>query len=647
MKNTDLLYNDLWATKSAGFLLPLFSVKTEKSLGIGDIGDLYPLIDWASEHGQKIIQLLPINDTSPGDASPYAAISTYAANPLYINLDMLEDVQNSEGAKRLLKEWSADGTLDAIKESAKVDYKAVRAVKMALLAEGFKHFLKEELEHGNDRSDEFLIFIENEKSWLLDYAVFRVLKENFPHMGWREWPAEFRYRDEEAMRAFEMANHERLLFYKWLQWAFAEQWRQMRAYCHSKDVYLMGDVSFYPGIDSVDVWSNTELFQLNEDLSLSATSGAPPDYFNPDGQDWGTPLYDWDTMAKDSFSWWCRRIERVCASFDLYRLDHFRGFEAYWKVPAGVKASQGSWIKGPGEKLLQRILALTLYEKLLIPLAEDLGDITPEVHALRRSLGIAGYKTFIFGWGEGEDSGKASGYRYPEDYTEDFLATTGTHDTPTMSQWWQEIRDDEKRELLRYLTLPDNAVFEEMRKAVFEKLFNSRALFIVLPFQDVLGLGPEERINLPGTFGEHNWSWRMPITVEALSSNVNQDYAMACRFLKDLSYTSGRVEYSTESEKTEIIGTLPSRGMIQLKKIGEDFRIWAAVSGNPEKLIMYSDLCGEEGVGMSLKGRLTDGVYLYYGKISAKRTGTYFLKVHISGDVERITIDDCLTVMPE
>ncbi|MBE9503969.1 MAG: 4-alpha-glucanotransferase, partial [Proteobacteria bacterium] len=339
--------------------------------------------------------------------------------------------------------------------------------------------------------------------------------------------------------------------------------------------------------------------------------------------------------------------DRVCASFDLYRLDHFRGFEAYWRVPAGAKASEGRWVKGPGEKLLQRILEITLYDKLLIPLAEDLGDITPEVHALRRSLGIAGYKTFIFGWGEGEESGKASGYRYPEDYTEDFLATTGTHDTPTMSQWWQEMRDDEKRELLRYLTLSDDAAFQEIRKAVFEKLFNSRALFIVLPFQDILGLGPEERINLPGTFGEHNWSWRMPLTVEALSSNVNEAYAVACRFLKELSYSSGRTAYSTESEKTEIISTLPSRGMIQSKKVGEDFKVWAAVSGNPERVIMASDLCGEDGVDMSLEDNLADGVSLYYGKISAKHTGTYSLKVHVDGDGEGITIDDCLTVMPE
>jgi 4-alpha-glucanotransferase len=377
--NNKIIYNDLWGTKSAGFLLPLFSLKTEKSLGIGDIADLYPLIDWAAENNQRIIQILPINDTSPGDASPYAAISTFAANPLYISIDKIENLDQCERASKLIKQLHDDGTIERLKNNERVDYHEVRTVKLSILSEIFEDFMSTDWAHCTEKSDEFLVYMEKEKSWITDYALFCLLKEKLGQIDWRQWPEEYRDRERKALDDVDKERHEQWIFYQWLQWIFSTQWNEMRSYAHGKGVYLMGDVAFYPGIDSAEVWARRDLFQMDEQGNLKGTAGAPPDMFNWEGQSWGNPLYDWEKMESDDFGWWRKRVERECAYFDLYRLDHFRGFESYWFVHNDRSAKEGYWIKGPGEKLLHRLLKTSLYEKLAIPLAEDLGAITPEV----------------------------------------------------------------------------------------------------------------------------------------------------------------------------------------------------------------------------------------------------------------------------
>ncbi len=634
--------NDLWARKSAGFLIPLFSLRTEKSLGIGDISDLYPLIDWAADHGQSIVQLLPINDIRPGDASPYAAVSAFATNPLYINIDAVSDVAASKEAGVLIREWEADGTFNSLRVSEKVDYVAVRAVKMALLKEGFQTFLKNEWEAHTERGDALALFIDSERHWLQDYAAFRILKEINQETEWRSWQDEYRFRDGNALNVLADVNHHRYLFHQWLQWIFQVQWREMRSYAHGKGVYLMGDVSFYPGVDSAEVWSRRDLFQINEDLSLASTSGAPPDYFNPDGQNWGTPLYQWEKMEAEDFDWWVRRVERVCDFFDLYRLDHFRGFESYWRIPAGKPATEGCWVKAPGEKLLQQILKHSLCDNLYIPLAEDLGDISFEVHQLRRTSGIAGYKTFIYGWGEGETSGRASGYRYPEEYDADFLATTGTHDTPTLSHWWEALREDEKEALLHYLDLPPDPSFTDVKEAVLKKLFHSKALFVLLPFQDIFGLDPEHRINVPGTFGEHNWSWRMPVTIETLLSSRDGDLFQASSFLREMTRMSGRSAASPGLRQGEV-AVLPGAGSRQVRRKKEFFRIWAATKGKAQEVLVSSVLTGGRGVAMNLKGETAGGVSIYEAVISADRSGLYSLKVLVDGGETAVL--DCLQVI--
>lgn len=639
----DIIFNDLWATKSSGFLIPLFSIRTEKSLGIGDIGDLYPLIDWAAEHGQRIIQLLPINDTSPTDASPYAAISSFAVNPLYIDISRIDEISKSPSARLLMKEWEADGTIENLKKSKRIDYVAVRAVKMALLADAFSFFWKKDYSKNTKNAKIFNQFIYEEKAWLSDYALFRVMKEEFKGKDWRGWTDSLKKRDLKALALYEEKNLERLTFYKWLQWIFTKQWDEMRTYAHDKGVYLMGDISFYPGVDSAEVWAQPSIFQMNENFDLMATSGAPPDQFSADGQNWGTPLYNWDKMEADDFSWWKRRVEKVCNFFDLYRLDHFRGFESFWKVPKGKKASEGEWVKAPGEKLLQRLLKISLYERLIIPMAEDLGDISQEVHELRNSLGIAGYKTFIFGWGEGEDSGKASGFRYPEDYAPAFLATTGTHDTPTLSGWWDNLREDEKWALSHYIGLSEPPTFEVAKEAILKRLLESKANFVVLPFQDIFGLGEEERINFPGTFGDHNWSWKMPFTVEKLALAPPEAEISKCSaFLKKKTISSGRCgEVVAETDRQ--IKTLPSEGTVQIRKKGEVFNIWILCSKKPEQISISSEFMEGTELKASLYAELPDKGYLYGGEILATNKGRFSLSVTI--DKKTIDIPDCLIDM--
>ncbi|MDT8316794.1 MAG: 4-alpha-glucanotransferase [bacterium] len=636
----DIVFNDLWAIKSSGFMIPLFSIRTNNSLGIGDIGDLYPLIDWAAEHGQKIIQLLPINDTSPSDASPYAAISSFAVNPLYIEISRIDEISKSSSARLLMKEWEADGTIETLKRSKKIDYVAVRAVKMALLADAFSVFWKSDFSKSTKKAENFNKFMKKEKAWLSDYALFHVMKEEFEGKDWRQWRDCHKRRESKSLAEYEEANLERLTFYKWLQWIFIKQWDEMRAYAHNKGVYLMGDISFYPGVDSAEVWAQPSIFQMNEDFELMATSGAPPDQFSADGQNWGTPLYNWDKMEADDFSWWKRRVEKVCNFFDLYRLDHFRGFESFWKVPKGKKASEGEWVKAPGEKLLQRLLKISLYERLIIPLAEDLGDISQEVHELRNSLGIAGYKTFIFGWGEGEDSGKASGFRYPEDYTPAFLATTGTHDTPTLFGWWENLREDEKWALSHYIGLSEPPPFEVLKEAVLKRLLESRANFVVLPFQDIFGLGEEERINFPGTFGDHNWSWKMPFTVEELAmASVETDLYRCGKLLKDETKAAER-RWKINGSKEGQFQIIPSAGTVQIRKKGELFKIWLLLGNKPGKIALSSELIENKAIDAIFYEKLPDKAYLYGAEIKAIKKGRFSLNLII--DEQVIYIPDCL-----
>ena len=639
----DIVFNDLWATKSSGFLIPLFSIRTKNSLGIGDIGDLYPLIDWAAEHAQRIIQLLPINDTSPTDASPYAAISSFAVNPLYIEIARINEISKSPSARLLMEEWEADGTIANLKASKKIDYVAVRAVKMALLSDAFSVFWKKDFLKKTKKAQTFNHFIEKEKAWLSDYALFRVMKEEFGGKDWREWTDYLKRREQKKLAEYEEKNLQRLTFYKWLQWVFIRQWDEMRAYAHKKDVYLMGDISFYPGVDSAEVWAQPSIFQMNDNFELMATSGAPPDQFSADGQNWGTPLYNWDKMEEDDFSWWKRRVEKVCNFFDLYRLDHFRGFESFWKVPKGKKASEGEWIKAPGAKLLQRLLKISLYERLIIPMAEDLGDISHEVHELRNSLGTPGYKTFIFGWGEGEESGKASGFRYPEDYAPAFLATTGTHDTPTLSGWWENLCEDEKWALAHYIGLPEIPCFELVKEAILKRLLESKANFVVLPFQDIFGLGEEERINFPGTFGDHNWSWKMPFTVEELALAPPETEIYKCSaFLKEETKSAGRYgEVKTASD--EQIKILPSYGTVQIRKEGELFNIWLLLSEKPKQIAISSEFMQDEAVDAKLYAKFPDKAYLYGGEMPTKKKGRFSLSVTIGE--KTIDIPGCLVVI--
>jgi len=636
----DIVFNDLWATKSSGFLIPLFSVRTNNSLGIGDIGDLYPLIDWAAGHGQRIIQLLPINDTSPSDASPYAAISSFAVNPLYIDISRIKEISKSPSAKLLMKEWEADGTIENLKRSRKIDYLAVRAVKMALLAEAFSVFWKGDFLKNTRKAGDFNQFMEGEKGWIDDYAHFRVMKEEFGGLDWRQWTDCLKKREPKALAEYEEKNLERITFYKWLQWIFSKQWDEMRSYAHDKGVYLMGDISFYPGVDSAEVWAQPSIFQMNEDFDLMATSGAPPDQFSADGQNWGTPLYNWDKMEGDDFSWWKRRVEKVCNFFDLYRLDHFRGFESFWKVPKGKKASEGEWVKAPGEKLLQRLLKISLYERLIIPMAEDLGDISQEVHELRNSLGIAGYKTFIFGWGEGEYSGKASGFRYPEDYDPAFLATTGTHDTPTLFGWWENLRDDEKLALSHYIGLSEPPPFEVVKEAILKRLLESKANFVVLPFQDIFGLGEEERINFPGTFGDHNWSWKMPFTVEELAmAPAGTDLHRCSTLLKQETKAAER-RWKISGDNGRQIQIIPAAGTVQIRKKGELFKIWLLLSEKPGKIGLSSEFMEDKAIDARFHGILPDKAYLYGAEIVATKKGSFSLNFTIDDQV--IDIPGCL-----
>ena len=467
--------------RSSGILLPISSLPSPH--GIGTLGKAaYEFVDFLAEAGQSWWQVLPLGPTSYGD-SPYQSFSAYAGNPYFVDLDML----CQDGLllpEELELDWGSD--------PARVDYAKIYNNRFQLL------------QKAKDRGwarhrKKVQAFVERNKNWLPDYALFMALKRHFGMVAWTEWEdAAIRLRRPEALAHYRQLLSDDMELFIYIQYLFFQQWEALRTYAKEREIGMIGDMPIYVAMDSADVWADPASFQLGAENIPLEVAGVPPDYFSEDGQLWGNPLYDWDAMKKDGYGWWIRRIDGAAKLYDILRIDHFRGLESYWAVPYGeTTAKNGRWIKGPGMDLIQ---TLRNWFPGLQFIAEDLGFLTPEVHQLLQDSGFPGMKVLEFAF----DAREPSNY-LPHTYTPNCVCYAGTHDNATLMAWKDEADPADIAVARKYLGL--NAE-EGFNWGVLRGGMGSVAQLFVAQMQDYLALGAEARMNTPGTLGG-NWQWRL------------------------------------------------------------------------------------------------------------------------------------------
>jgi len=468
--------------RSSGILFHPISLPSRG--GIGDFGPAaYEFLDFLASARQGLWQVLPLGPPANKGNSPYSSTSAFAGNPLLISLERL--------AEHGLIESSKLNRLPT--EIGPIDYDAVRADKVPLLREAAKNFLTSA---GGEAKTRFDRFVADNSWWLEDFVLYDGLRDRYQGQLWNSWPSQLARHEEKALATArkEMAPELRLL--RVIQFFFWEQWHALRQYCAQKSIRVVGDVAIFVDYDSADVWSQRQLWRLGDDLEPEVVSGVPPDAFSATGQRWGNPLYNWDAMRATGYRWWVQRLRWATETCDLIRLDHFRGFAQFWEIPASEKtAIKGRWVDGPRDDLFHK-----LREELggLPFFAEDLGYITPDVHALREAQHIPGMAVLQFAFGD-----PGAHVYLPHRLTPDHVVYTGTHDNNTTVGWWKSgATEYEKRSALAYLGCPNDGIHWAMIRAAHD----SPANLSVVPLQDVLGLGSEARMNTPSKeVGNYHW----------------------------------------------------------------------------------------------------------------------------------------------
>jgi len=484
--------------RESGILLHITSLPS--SHGIGGLGvRARRFADFLADAGQRIWQMLPLNptDTALGN-SPYSSTSAFACNPLMISPEqMVED--------GLLD--PADARDPPAFPAGRVAYGPVTAHKTDLLRKACARW------GSGGQEEAYQAFLRRHEDWLPDYALFAALKDRFQGLPWNRWPPDLRDRRPEALREAREQLSGRVCFEQFVQYVFHCQWDALRDHCARRSVRLFGDLPFYVNLDSADVWTHPELFHLDPQKEPVSVAGVPPDYFSRTGQLWGNPVYRWDRLLETGYTWWVRRLRRNLELFDLVRIDHFRGFAAYWQVAAGEKtAINGAWVPGPGDAFFH---ALERQFPSMPIVAEDLGLITPDVRELMARFRLPGMKLLLFAFG----GDPASNPYAPHNHVRDCLIYTGTHDNNTARGWYEkEAGPEDRGRLERYLGRPVGA--GEVAREMVRLALMSVARTAILPMQDVLGLGEEARMNTPAT-AAGNWEWQL--APEQLGEDVARD----------------------------------------------------------------------------------------------------------------------------
>ncbi|MGC9341888.1 MAG: malto-oligosyltrehalose synthase, partial [Bacteroidales bacterium] len=475
--------------RKSGILLHISSLPGK--YGIGDFGfEAKLFIDFLHQSGQSYWQILPLSQTDRQTGySPYSSFSAFAGNTLFIDPLALKEMGLLK-SKHLKKFRISTGST--------VNFEHAENAKTSLLDIAFQSFKEKD---NTELKREFELFKEKEKFWLDDYALFLTLRNHFNNQSWVEWPREFRERNPESLETFRKNHEEKIEKIYFDQLIFSKQWGTIKSYANNLGIDIFGDIPIYVGYDSADVWAHPNLFQLNEDMTMLSVAGVPPDYFNENGQLWGMPLFDWKEMQNEGFFWWLKRIEKNLEWFDLLRLDHFRGFSAYWEVPSeSLTAKNGKWVKGPGEDLFNAIRKKFSDMPFV---AEDLGQIDKAVYDLRDQFELPGMRIVQFGFG-----GNMPFLQHnPANYTYNSIVYTGTHDNNTLKGWFKKEADNKCLKRFENYTgnkLTNNNCHQEMIRIAY----SSVAKIAIIPMQDWLGLNETARMNFPSTT-EGNWKWKL------------------------------------------------------------------------------------------------------------------------------------------
>ncbi len=444
----------------------------------GDIGqEAYNFIDFLADSGISVWQTLPIGPTHH-DHSPYNCFSAMAGNSQLISIDAIVNAG-----------WLSS---DEVEQQLSSNTSPAKR-RHLLLEKAYQTFYRQA---DLTEKEEFTNFIDNEKHWLTDYSLFRAIKQRYNDLPWIEWPAPLRDRNLNALNKQQHELHKEIAQIQFEQFIFCKQWQSLKQYANSKGILLFGDIPIFVSHDSADVWLHRQCFQLNEDGTAITVAGVPPDYFSETGQRWGNPHYNWEFMEQNGFSWWIERISSQLKFHDILRIDHFRGFESYWAIPAEEEtAINGKWIKAPGEKLFKK---LQQHFGRLPFIAEDLGVITSEVDALRKEFNLPGMKILQFAF----DSGADNPY-LPHNHEQNSAVYSGTHDNNTTCGWYNSLSFEQQQHIQEYLGFPQ----EPMPWPIIRCTFASVAKLAIIPMQDALMLNEEHRMNTPGTC-EGNWLWR-------------------------------------------------------------------------------------------------------------------------------------------
>ncbi|MDD4848321.1 MAG: 4-alpha-glucanotransferase [Bacteroidales bacterium] len=472
--------------------------------GIGTLGkNAFSWIDFLEESGQTCWQILPLGHTGFGD-SPYQCFSSAAGNPLLIDLEIL-----------VKEKWLDKNDVPKASKTQpnRVNYSQIITEKYPILQRAFGKFIETA---PLLVKKEFYSFCHENKEWLSDYALFLVIKEDHEQKPWYQWEQSFKIRDEKTIQSYRTIHQARIDFHCFCQWQFFRQWKAVKQYANSKNISIIGDIPIYVSLDSSDAWVSPEIFQFDKKNNPKAVAGVPPDYFSATGQLWGNPVYHWKYLKETGFQWWIERIKQSLQLFDIIRIDHFRGFSAFWSVPfKNTTAQNGSWKKALGNDLFE-----TLHKKLgeLPIIAEDLGVITPDVIQLRDKFGFPGMKILQYAFFEG-DTGNL-----PHNFTQNCVVYTGTHDNETTVGWYQNLDAESKNRLHSYLASDGTDIHWKLIRLAMA----STANFAIFPMQDCLGLDNESRMNIPSTIGGYNWQWRLQ------SSQMSQELKRVLKYLTTL-----------------------------------------------------------------------------------------------------------------
>jgi 4-alpha-glucanotransferase len=496
--------NPLLEKNLTGTLFPLFSMRSKKDWGIGDTTSMALWFDAMKAMDLNLLQVLPINEMPPGVSCPYTALSAFALDPIYIAVEDIPELADLPEVLEDIRSRRFQAGLKQLRAAKTVMYNEVRHLKFSTLWNIYTAFHQKHVLKDTALAGEFRAFCRANAGWLEDYAAFRRLKDTHNWTSWTHWEGPLKDRDPQAMGELHGREENQILFFKYLQWTIHRQWTAARKRAEQLNIKLLGDLPFMVNQESADVWSRQAEFDINREI------GAPPDAFSETGQRWGLPAYNWDVIERNNFDWWRTKVKKASEFYDLFRIDHMVGFFRTWVIPRDVAQKPDFDIKdehGQRERG-RRFLEAVASASHMLPVAEDLGVIPPYVGEVLSSLSIPGYK--VMRWEKGKDGS----YTEPVKYPAVSLATSSTHDNEPLADWWDTVDPVEKKLFWKLVSGEDSRppAFTKAREKALSALLGASSRIVILPIQDIFG--SKERVNTPGTLGDHNWTYRFPTPAE-------------------------------------------------------------------------------------------------------------------------------------